>query len=230
MHTYTQWTTLALVLGAFVTGGFRAQAQDAAPADGDKVAIELELPEPYFGGTPLDYFGENLEPSWKKRPPVYAPAGVSNVAVGKPVSASSDPLVGKLDMIADADKSYEDKSLIELPEGAQWVQIDLGAPHTLYGVAMWHYHAADRVYFDVIVKTADDADFTQNVQVLFNNDHDNSSGMGNGEDKEYVDSYKGRLIDAKGVTARYVRLYSNGNTSGDTNHYVEVEVFGAPAN
>ena len=29
--------------------------------------------------------------------------------------------------------------------------------------------------------------------------------------------------------ARYVRLYSNGNTANDLNHYVEVEVFGKPA-
>ena len=28
------------------------------------------------------------------------------------------------------------------------------------------------------------------------------------------------------VKGRYVRLYSNGNTSNDTNHYIEVEVYG----
>jgi hypothetical protein len=30
------------------------------------------------------------------------------------------------------------------------------------------------------------------------------------------------------VKGRYVRLYSNGNTSNDLNHYVEVEVYGTP--
>jgi len=38
-----------------------------------------------------------------------------------------------------------------------------------------------------------------------------------------------RVIDAKGATARYVRLYSNGNTSDELNHYCEVEVHGSVA-
>ena len=36
-------------------------------------------------------------------------------------------------------------------------------------------------------------------------------------------------MDAKGVTARYVRSYSNGNSSDEKNHYIEIEVFGKPA-
>jgi hypothetical protein len=44
----------------------------------------------------------------------------------------------------------------------------------------------------------------------------------------YVETYEGKLIDAKGVRARYVRLYSNGNSSNELNHYIEVEVFGTP--
>ena len=47
--------------------------------------------------------------------------------------------------------------------------------------------------------------------------------------KEYVDTYEGRLIDTKGEKARYVRLYTNGNTSNELNHYIEVEVYGKPA-
>jgi hypothetical protein len=41
-----------------------------------------------------------------------------------------------------------------------------------------------------------------------------------------VDSRYGKLIDAKGSSAQYVRLYSNGNTANDMNHYIEVEVYG----
>ena len=39
------------------------------------------------------------------------------------------------------------------------------------------------------------------------------------------------FVTAQGepVKARYVRLYSKGNTSNDMNHYVEVEVLGLPA-
>ena len=61
---------------------------------------------------------------------------------------------------------------------------------------------------------------------MFNNDHDNSSGLGIGKNKEYIETNEGRLIDPRGVKARYIRLYSKGNTSNDINHYVEVEVYG----
>jgi hypothetical protein len=44
----------------------------------------------------------------------------------------------------------------------------------------------------------------------------------------YVETSEGKLIDAKGVRVRYVRLYSNGNSSNELNHYIEVEVFGKP--
>ena len=86
------------------------------------------------------------------------------------------------------------------------------------------------VYYDVIVQVADDADFVTNVRTLFNNDDDNSAGFGFGSGKHYVEAAEGKLIDAGGVSARYVRLYSNGNSENRDNHYVEVEVFGKPVN
>ena len=45
----------------------------------------------------------------------------------------------------------------------------------------------------------------------------------------YIETHFGKLIDAKGVKGRYVRLYSNGNTTNKFNDYIEVEVFGKPA-
>ena len=61
---------------------------------------------------------------------------------------------------------------------------------------------------------------------LFNNDHDNSAGLGVGKNMHYVETNEGKLIDAKGVKGRYVRFYSNGNNASDLNHYIELEVFG----
>jgi len=45
----------------------------------------------------------------------------------------------------------------------------------------------------------------------------------------YVETAEGKLVDAKGGKARYVRLYSRGNNANELNHYVEVEVFGRQA-
>ena len=108
----------------------------------------------------------------------------------------------------------------------QWVQVDLGASYALHALLVWHYHSQARVYRDVIVQVSDDPAFLKGVTTIFNNDHDNTSRLGVGKDKEYIEVAEGKLFDPKGVKARYVRLYSNGNTSNDLNHYVEVEIYG----
>jgi len=84
------------------------------------------------------------------------------------------------------------------------------------------------VYHDVVVQVADDPDFTQDVKTVYNNDYDNSSGLGVGTDKEYFETYEGRLIDAKGVEGRYVRTYSRGSTYSALNRQTEIEVWGKP--
>lgn len=220
----------ASILGLLLAAGLLA-APSAAFAKSEKVdALQFEIPEPYFGGTPLDYFGPNLEkPNYKPRPPFMAPKGTKNVARGKHVTSSDPtPEFGRLSMIVDGDKSYMEQSLVGLSPGLQWVQIDLGSMHGLYALLLWHFHEGERVYFDVLIQIADDEDFSENVRTVFNNDHDNSSELGVGTDKEYVEDYKAKLIDLKGHHARYVRFYSRGNTTDELNHYVEAEIFGKP--
>lgn len=196
----------------------------------DLVPIPLELPKPLFVGTPVPIKVPNLEkPSGAKRPPFLAPAGTVNLSKGKTVTASDTfPVIGDIPFVTDGDKDGSEGTFVEFGPGLQWVQIDLGAPATLRAIVCWHFHAQARVYHDVVVQASDDADFKTGVTTLFNNDHDNSAGLGAGKDMAYVETSEGRLIDAKGVRARYVRLYSNGNTTSELNHYVEVEVFGQP--
>ncbi|MDQ8183936.1 hypothetical protein QEH57_24985, partial [Pelagicoccus sp. SDUM812005] len=107
-----------------------------------------------------------------------------------------------------------------------WVQIDLEREATIYGLGLWHFHTQKRAYVDVVVQLSNDESFESGVTTIFNADHDNSLGFGVGKDKAYVETNKGKLIGAKETKARYVRLYSDGNTSNEMNHYVEVEVFG----
>jgi len=76
------------------------------------------------------------------------------------------------------------------------------------------------------VRLSTDPAFATNVRTVYNNDYDNSSGFGVGQAKEYIDNHEGLLIDTRGVEARYVRLYGNGNTESDLNHCTEVEVYG----
>jgi hypothetical protein len=195
------------------------------------VLLEIILPKPMFVGTEKPIRVSNLKKfSTEERPPFLAPAGTTNVALGKPVSSSDEePIIGELEMITDGDKEAADGSYVELGPSLQHVTIDLEGMHEIYAVTIWHYHQQPQVYFDVVVQVADDSDFITNVRTLFNNDTDNSTGLGAGDDMHYIETNKGELIDAKGVKARYVRLYSNGNNNNDLNHYIEVEVYGKAA-
>lgn len=214
----------ALAAGLMLTAG-------AAGQEAGKVELKLTLPKPMFVGTPTNIKSPNLEPiTGKSRGPFYVPAGTKLLSVKKTVTSSDmQPVIGELDMLNDGEKSGGDGYFIELGPGKQWVQIDLGAPYSLHAILAWHYHSQARVYRDVVVQVSDDKSFAKNVTTVFNNDHDNSSKLGAGKDKEYIEVAEGRLFDPKGARGRYVRLSSNGNTTNDLNHYVEVEVYGTPA-
>ncbi len=194
------------------------------------VPIDVDLPAPAFRGTPVPMEEPNVEkPRGGPRPPFLAPEGTVNLARGKPVVAGDPmPVAGELDYVTDGNKEASDFGCLELHPGSEWIQVDLGQTAAVYAVLVWHNHAEARVYRDVIVQVSDDPDFLD-CQTIFNNDYDNSSGMGIGRDMGYVETSEGKLVDAKGVEGRYVRLYSNGNHVDGKNHYTEVEVFGRPA-
>jgi hypothetical protein len=197
----------------------------------DKVVLKTQLPRPLFVGTPVPLNVPNLEPpSRNKRPDFYVPAGTRNLARGKKViSSDNNPDIGTLDMIVDGDKDGNEGSWVELGPGKQWVQIDLAKTANIYAILLWHFHSQARVYRDVVVQTSDDPYFRSGVTTIFNSDFRNELGVGAGKDLNYIETYQGKLIDAKGVKGRYVRLYSNGNTANKLNHYIEIEVWGKPA-
>jgi hypothetical protein len=202
----------------------------AARQAAEKVELKLKLPKPMFIGTPTNIKSPNLEVvTGKARAPFMVPVGTKLLSLKKPVKASDmQPVIGELEMITDGEKEGGDGYFVELGPGKQWVQVDLGASYALHAVLVWHYHSQARVYRDVIVQVSNDKDFLKGVQTIFNNDHDNTSGLGIGKDKEYIEVAEGRLFDPQGAKGRYVRCYSNGNTTNDLNHYVEIEVYGTP--
>jgi len=191
----------------------------------DKVPLKTDLPKPVVVGTPVPIKVPNLEPAQKgKRPDFLVPVGTTNLAKGKKVSSSdSDPVIGTLDLITDGDKEGDEGSWVELGPGKQWVQIDLEKEADISAVLVWHFHSQARVYFDVVVQVSDDPKFEKGVTTIFDDT------TGSGKDLAYIETYEGKLIDAKGVKGRYVRLYSKSNTTNKLNHYIEVEVFGKPS-
>jgi hypothetical protein len=201
-----------------------------APHQQSLSPLPIVLPAPAFRGTPKPLDEPNVEePLGKPRPPFLAPQGAVNLALGRRVTASDPaPSAGELDFVTDGAKEASDFGYLQLQPDSQWVQIDLQSRCTIYAVLVWHNHADARVYRDVVVQVSDDPDFLT-ARTVFNNDFDNSSGLGIGFDKGYVETAEGKLIDCKGVEARYVRLFSSGNHMDDKNHYTEVEVFGVPS-
>jgi hypothetical protein len=198
----------------------------------DLVPLVLKLPPPAFKGTPKDLqLSSYVEPlSDKPRPPMMVPSGLKNLAKGsKLTSSDKNATASVLEKITDQDKEASDQSIIFLRKGPQWIQMDLGSSQELFAIIIWHAHNTAKVYHDVIVQISDDQDFIKDVKTVFNNDQDNSSALGVGTDREYFETFEGKLINAKGAKARFIRFYCKGSTESALNEYTEIEVYGRPS-
>lgn len=201
-------------------------------ADGDKEALAVKLPMPTLKGTPDELpTGPNIEKLLEKPPtPLQIPKGSQNVALNKKVTASDkNPISGTLSMATDGQKEAFDDQVIEMRKGTQWIQVDLEGDYIIYAVALWHDHRWIQLYRDVVIQVSDDPDFTKNVTTVYNNDTDNSSGLGIGADKEYFEQHYGRVVDGKGAKGRYVRTYTKGSNLSALNCMQEIEVYALPA-
>lgn len=227
VKTKTTFLTFAAMLVATQT---LLTAASAFAAD-DKEVLKLTLPAPTLKGTPEDLpKGDFIEPlSDKPRPPYMIAKGAQNVAAGKPVTASIKPFTGELNQVTDGKKEAFDYDAVEMKKGTQWIQVDLGQAYAIQAVVMWHDHRYIQGMHDVIVQVSDDPEFKNEVKTLFNNDVDNSSGLGVGTDKEYFETHEGKIVDAKGVKGRYVRCYTKGGTLSALNCWQELEVYALPA-
>lgn len=234
-RTWPACGLLVLVLTWTAGGAAQEPAKGAvkAPADASLAPLPLTLPKPKFQGTPKNVPPGTTVPKstgdYKLRAPFLAPPGTQNVALKKPVVLSlEDTISGRADLLTDGDKEAVEGSCVVLNPGLQYVQVDLGAMFQAYAIVFWLNHGDPRVFHDVIVQVAEDADFITGVQTVFSNDHDNSGGLGIGQELEYFETFEGKLVDAKGVKTRYVRVYTNGNTADELNYFTEVEVYGKP--
>src|SRR5581483_4421481 len=212
-----------------------AAASPALAQNSDLAPLPLRLPPPALKGTPADLpTNTTAEPlNDKPRPVFYAAKGVVNVALHKPVTASTTALItGDLSLLTDGKKEAYEENVLTLRRGPQWVQVDLQGEYKIYAVALWHDFSAPNVVRGVVVQLSDDPEFKTGVTTIFNDDHMNKDNLGVGTDREYFENSltgAGKLIDAKGAKARYLRCYSDGSTANALNTYIEVEAFGLPA-
>lgn len=195
-----------------------------------KEALVLQLPAPTLKGTPEQLpTGPNIEAnSDKPASTVMISKGAKNVALGKSVTTSVNPFTGEASQITDGKKEAFDYDTVEMKKGVHWVQVDLGEVFNIQAIAIWHDHRYIQVMHDVIIQTSDDPEFKTGVTTLFNNDTDNTAGLGVGTDREYFERHFGRIFDGKGTKARYIRGYTNGSHLSKLNCWQEIEVYALP--
>ena len=214
---------VAFTLACFASS---VRAEDAKSTE----PLVLNLPAHTLKGTPEDLpVGPNIETVSDKPPtPLQVPKGVKNVAAGKPVTSSVAPFLGELSQITDGKMEASDEDAVEFKKGVQWVQVDLGEPFAIHAIAMWHDHRYVQAMHDVVLQVSDDPEFKSGVTTLFNNDVDNSSGLGVGTDREYFELQFGRVVAGTGVKARYGRGYTKGGSLSALNCWQEIQVYALP--
>ena len=212
--------------------GDKGPALRTAPEQG-YVELAIALPSQRCCGTPhppakTEPNMEPAKPAHYRRPRFYAPEGTTNLALGKDVTASEEPMMGELAQLVDGNAEATDDTILDLDSGPAWVTVDLGKPCEVFAVLSWQRHNNLFAFRDVVIETADDKDFATNRQILFNNDHDGSLGKGHGKgaNTQYLENYQGKLVDARGIKARYVRFWSNGNSHDASNYWTEINIFG----
>jgi hypothetical protein len=215
----------------------------------EMVPLKLTYPPAMAGFSGHNELGTNVEryDGAKAAVALLVPQGTTNVALHKPVTSNtgttnlyanlahnrqhpSDISMGaptNLNWITSGDKHARLAEHLWVGSRKQWIQIDLGGEVRVYAVALWHcYYYLNEVFNNVVVQVCDKPDFQENVITIFNNDTDNELGLGAGKDRLYCETRWGKLIDARGIKGRYVRLYSNGSNLGKINYYLQVEVYG----
>jgi len=149
---------------------------------------------------------------------------LNNLSAGKPFTSS---VFTNLALVTDG-KMNTDSFAEDYPAGGglQYIQLDLGAYYDLSNFKLWHYFGDGRKYKDVIAQVSNDPTFQKDVTTVYNNDSNNSAGLGIGADSEYAETSAGLNVQFNTVNARYIRFYSNGSNMNSSNHYVEVKVYG----
>jgi len=203
---FADGTKAPLAVTAANVSGF----DSSAPAVGQKVTVDV--------GGKTAAFQVNI----KAQPEGTASTG--NLAAGKLFTSS---VFANLAYATDGSRgTYSIADDYPKASGLQYIQLDLGASYDLNEIDLWHYYGDMRKYHDVVIQVSNDPAFSSGATTVFNNDADNSAGLGAGTDREYYETSSGLGVAFDAVKARYVRLYSNGSTMNSNNHYAEIEVYG----
>ena len=109
---------------------------------------------------------------------------------------------------------------------SRYVQVDLGAEYDLNKIHLTRY-ADGRTYGPTVIELSRDADFKEKTQVFNSDKSGNVHNLGEGKDDLYSETAEGKEVTFEKTTARYIRVYVNGqpNNNSTSDHIVELEAF-----
>ncbi|BBF42163.1 ABC-type nitrate/sulfonate/bicarbonate transport system, ATPase component [Lachnospiraceae bacterium KM106-2] len=162
---------------------------------------------------------------------------LTNLALGRNVSyylTNGDMKLGEKSdrpssMAVDGNKTNGSSNYAEFGSdddtNSRYMQIDLGDSFSVHMINMWRYWNDGRFYNGTVIALAENADFSD-AFVIYNSDKANVHGFGFGREDLYQETAAGMSFQFNKVNARYIRIYMCGSSKHNTNHIVEVEVFG----
>lgn len=168
------------------------------------------------------------------------PTGEVNLALNKSIAAkwtadntnAANSTARPVSMAVDGTKNncagnYGEFGTDNKNESA-YLQVDLGAVKSVSGVNLYRYWDDHRTYRGTVIELSETADFDGVVYQIYNSDTDGTlHNRGLGSDQTYAETANGlHLTLTEPVSARYVRVYMHGSSSGNTNHVNELEVLG----
>ena len=115
---------------------------------------------------------------------------------------------------------------------SRYVQVDLGDEYELNKIHLTRYYDDSRTYGPTVIELSKNEDFKEKTQV-FNSDKDgNVHNLGEGKDDLYNETAGGKEVSFEKTTARYIRVYVNGqaNNKSSSDHIVELEAYGVKIN
>ncbi len=180
----------------------------------------------------LGYFGTPPAPASAASIEVNVARGITDITTNG-IAAQNGK---RLSILTDGVRTDTEYALISTGSVAKYVQLNLGESHSITKLNILNDYnpSAPRIGKDIIVQLSNDPTFATGVTTVYNNDGDNSVGLGAGGDSEYTEPINGSgLTIALGspVNAQYVRYWANGHTRTQTSAYntvntpVEVEVY-----
>ena len=156
-----------------------------------------------------------------------------DVTEDKAVSEKSDrPFSYLNDGKKDTNNYLELNDTSDKTNHSRYVQVDLGDEYELNKIHLTRYYDDSRTYGPTVIELSKNEDFKEKTQV-FNSDKDgNVHNLGEGKDDLYNETAGGKEVSFEKTTARYIRVYVNGqaNNKSSSDHIVELEAYGVKTN